>query len=224
MSHIRSRGLPAVAGGLLFLLLATPAAAQDRVTIRGRVADASDNPIAAAVVLLHAIGDDSGREVTRDTADDNGAFELAFAIEEGALYFVATRVEGNIFMSEPFRDEPPGELVLRAGAGVEPLQLDGMTPGAATQPVVAERGSETGRALVWVLVIGAAVAGLVAWVVARGRRRAPRARELLLELARLDEAHAASAGQPDATYRARRDELRGRLAEALALDPDADRH
>ncbi|HEX6588600.1 MAG TPA: hypothetical protein VF039_06220, partial [Longimicrobiales bacterium] len=151
---------------------------------------------------------------------------LAFSMDEGPLYFVATRVDGAIFMGDPFREVPAGELVLRAGAGVEPLDLGGVTPGpATTRPMPVQSAQDGSRqALFWVLVIGGAVAALVAWLVARDRRRAPRARELLLEIARLDEAHAAAPAPSDASYRARRDELRGRLVEALQLDPDADRH
>lgn len=223
--RVPSKGLSARAGGLLFLLFAAfPLAAQEPATVRGRVADASDNPIPGAVVLLHAIGDDAGREMARDTADAAGAFELKFAIEVGPLYFVATRVDGGIFMADPFREAPDDPIVLRAGAGVEPLRLDGLTPGPALSPVATRAADDSGRAFLWVLLIGAVLAAVVAWVVARGRRRAPRARELLLEIARLDEAHAAVDAHPEAAYRVRRDELRGRLLEALELDPDADRH
>ncbi|HEX6588847.1 MAG TPA: carboxypeptidase-like regulatory domain-containing protein, partial [Longimicrobiales bacterium] len=173
MFRFRSQGLAAAAGGLFCLLLAassfatSPVAAQERVTIRGRVADADDNPIAGAVVLLHAIGDDAGQEVTRDTADATGAFELAFSMDEGPLYFVATRVDGAIFMGDPFREVPAGELVLRAGAGVEPLDLGGVTPGPATTRAMPVQSAqdESRQALFWVLVIGGAVAALVAWLV-----------------------------------------------------------
>ena len=224
MSHLHPWVLRATVAVLATLLLAASLGAQDRVTVRGRVADASDTPIPSAVVLLHALADESGREVARDTASREGEFELTFAMEQGPLYFLATRVDGDIFMSDPFREAPAGAVVLRAGAGVAPLQLDGLTPGPATQSVMPRRGGEEGRALLWVFAIGATVTGLVGWLLARGRHRAPRARELFLELARLDESQAASPAQPEATYRARRDELRGRLVEALALDPDADRH
>lgn len=225
LRRLPSTGLSARAGGLLCLLLAPfQIAAQESVTVRGRVADASDNPIAGAVVLLHAIGDDAGREMARDTADAAGAFELTFAMEVGPLYFVATRVDGGIFMADPFRQAPADPILLRAGAGVAPLQLDGLTPGPAEAPVAARGADDSGRAILWVLLIGAVLAAVVAWIVARGRRRAPRTRELMLEIARLDEAHAAAGAHAEGAYRARRDELRGRLREALELDPDADRH
>ena len=202
--------------------VAGPAAAQE--TLRGRVADGSDSPIAGAVVLLHAVTDDAGRELDRDTAAADGTFELNFTFEEGPLYFVATRVNGEIFMAEPFREVPTTEVDLRAGPGVEPLRMDGGAGGATPSPAAPASRPDEGHGIIWVLLIGAAILGIVARLVLRGRRRAPRARELLLEIARLDEARAASpAADPDA-YRARREDLRARLVEALELDPHADRH
>ena len=221
MPSIRTRGLLAAAGGLFSLLLcAAPVAAQE--TVRGRVADASDNAIPGAVVLLHAVAEDSGRELDRDTADANGSFELSYAFEEGPLYFVATRVDGEIFMAEPFREPPSDEIVLRAGAGVEPLQMGGLAadPAAPTATAPTRESEHNGW---WVAAIGAAIVGAVVWITHRSRRRAPRARELMIEIARLDEASAGAPGGAEAN-RARRDELRARLVEALELDPDADRH
>ena len=223
MSGFRSRGLLVAASGLFAFLCATPLSAQE--SLRGRVADAADNPIAGAVVLLHAVTDEAGRELHRDTADADGRFELTYEFESGPLYFVATRVDGEIFMAEPFREPPSSEVDLRAGAGVEPLRMDGAVDGggASRTPTAAVvRESEHGGW--WVAAIGGAIVGAVLWVVQRNRRRAPRARELMLEIARLDEARATAGGPPDDAYRARREHLRARLVEALELDPHADRH
>lgn len=222
MSRFHPNGLLAATSGLFcFLMAASPVSAQE--SLRGRVSDAADNPIAGAVVLLHAVTDEAGRELDRDTADENGQFELSYEFEAGPLYFVATRVDGEIFMAEPFREPPTADVDLRAGAGVEPLRMGGAVDAAAAAPTAGPvRDSEHGGW--WVAAIGAAIVGAVVWVVHRSRRRAPRARELMLEIARLDEARAGAAGAPDESYRARREHLRARLAEALELDPDADRH
>ena len=223
MRSARSRGLPAIAGGLFCLaVLAGPVAGQE--TLRGRVADASDGPIPGAVVLLHAITDDSGRELDRDTAAADGSFELSYTFEEGPLYFVATRIGGEIFMAEPFREPESGEIVLRAGPGVEPLQMGGLRDAAATGDPAAAPVREDDGGAIWVAIIAAAILAVVAWLVGRSRRRAPRARELLLEIARLDEARAAAAGNADDAHGARREHLRARLVEALEMDADADRH
>jgi hypothetical protein len=224
MPFFRVQGPLVLTGGLFCLLLyTTPAAAQE--TLRGRVADASDSPLPGAVVLLHAVTDDAGTELDRDTADAQGRFELSYAFEEGPLYFVATRVDGEIFMAEPFRDPPADEIVLRAGAGVEPLRMGGLDEAGPVSTPVAGETDDSGHAGWWVALIGAVIVGGVAWLVHRSRRRAPRARELLLEIARLDETNAGAAGAAsDAGYRARREELRARLIEALELDPDAARH
>ena len=224
MAAIRTKGLLVIASGLFSLSLhATALAAQE--TLRGRVADASDSPLPGAIVVLHAVSEQAGNELDRDTADADGRFELDYPFEEGPLYFVATRIDGEIFMAEPFRAPPSGELDLRAGPGVEPLRMDGAEgEGPADAPrATAARDSEHGGW--WVGALAALIVGAVAWLAHRNRQRAPRARELLLEIARLDEASAsAGSAATDATYRTRRDELRARLVESLELDPDADRH
>lgn len=221
MSPRPVKGLLVATGGLFCLCLyAMPLNAQQ--TLRGRVSDAADAPLPGAVVLLHAVTEDAGTELDRDTADADGRFVLSYRFEEGPLYFVATRIDGEIFMAEPFRAPPTGEIDLRAGAGVEPLRMEGLAvadpPSASPPPAPA-----SGHRGWWVAAIGAVIVGVVALLAHRSRRRAPRARELMLEIARLDET-GAQAGGADATHRARREELRERLVEALELDPDADRH
>ena len=223
MLSFRAKGLLAAASGLFCLLLTPdPGAAQD--VLRGRVSDAADRPVAGAVILLHAVTEDSGRELDRDTSDANGAFELSYRFEAGPLYFVATRLDGEIFMAEPFREPPAGDIDLRAGAGIEPLRMGDAVPGPTASPALSSAEREPTHGGWWVAAIGAAIVAAVFWIVQRSRRRAPRARELMLEIARLDEARGMAGDAGDATYRARREELRARLVEALELDPDADRH
>lgn len=226
MPFLCNRSLLASASGLLSLLLiATPLVAQDSTTVvRGRVADGADIPLDGAVVVLHAMSGESGVEVARDTANAAGEFELRYSPQGGSLYFLATRIAGDIFMGEPFREAPVGAIVLRAGPGVEPLRFAGGQP-ADSRVGAAAPVEDTAHRGWWVAVIGAMILGFVAWLVHRGRRRAPRARELMLEIARLDEARADAAGTgSDESYRTRRAELRARLVEALELDHDADRH
>ena len=241
MRSVPNRSLLAVASGLFSLLAhAAPLAAQDAAAVlSGRVADGADDPVAGAVVVLHALSDGAGVELDRDTTDARGSFQLRYEHENGPLYFVATRVAGEIFMSEPFRERPTGDLLLLAGAGVEPLRLDGLgappggpggAPGTAratgaTDATGAAGSADAAHGGWWVAVIGTVIIGLVALLLHRGRRRPPRARELMVEIARLDETHASNpANREDGSYRTRRAELRERLTEALELDPDADRH
>ena len=219
-------GMLALAGAVVLLPSATPLQAQAEASVlRGRVADARDSALVGAVVVLHAVTDDAGIEVDRDTADEAGAFELRFEPQDGPLYFVATRIDGQIYMAEPFREPPGTDIVLRAGTGVQPLDLGGVAAPARTTTTGLTTSEDGGHAGWWVAAIALVVIGFVAWIVHRGRRRPSRARELLLEIARLDEnrARAAGAGSEE-SYRARRAELRGRLVEALELDDDAHRH
>lgn len=227
MPAVLHRSLLAAASGLSsFLVLVAPLDAQsEQAVLRGRVLDARDSAVAGAAVVLHAVTGDAGVELDRDTADDAGAFRLDFDFREGPLYFIATRLDDRIYMAEPFRQPPVDEIVLRAGPGVPPLDLQGFEPAPVSAPPSAAAADESAHAGWWVAAIAAIVVGFVAWLVHRGRRRAPRARELLVEIARLDEqrARAGDAGSEE-SYRARRAELRARLVEALELDDDADRH
>lgn len=227
MATLPPRSLLASASGLFsFLLLASALAGQSPgAELRGRVADARDAPIAGAVVLLHAVGEQSGAEVARDTADDAGRFAISFEPEDGPLYFVATRIGGDIFIGQPFRQVPAGELVLRAGAGVDPLRLDGFENAGSSPGSAAVADDAAGHGGWWVGAVAIGLVALIAGIVHRGRHRPPRARELMVEIARLDEQRARVAGMgSEEAYRARRTELRDRLVEALELDHDAHRH
>lgn len=221
----QGRSLLVLSSGLFaWIPAARPAAAQTDAVVEGRVADATDVPLDGAVVVLHAVGETAGVELDRDTADAEGRFRLAYRHEDGMLYFVATRIGQDIFMAEPFRDPVETDLVLRAGAGVEPLRMGAPSPSTAPLPAAVTADATTGRARHagwWVAAIGLFVVGLVALLVHRSRYQAPRARELMVEIARLDER---LGGAPDPTGHVRRESLRKQLVEALELDDDAARH
>lgn len=219
------RSLPALAGGLF--AFAAPVAAQQ--PLHGRVLDANDRPVAGADLVLHGLTDRGGAELDRAIADADGAFTVTLPDSLSgaeAMFFVATRIGGDLFVGPTFREVPGETYVLRAGTGVEPFRLPETANGAvaATPGAAPSEASQSGW---WVALIALALATVVALVVYRVRRRPPVSRELFVELATLDERHAAAspAGAAERRrYEERRAALSERAAEALRMEGDAARY
>lgn len=216
----------AIAGGLA--LCAAPLAAQEDVA--GSVVDGSGIPVAGAVVVLHGLSDAGGAELDRDTSDATGAFVLQMPEGNASMYFVATRLGGELYVGPTFRTAPPEPYVLPAGAGVQPFLLAGegaLPPARGGAPAAGAAGrvapTRGGGDAWWVALIAAAIIALVALLALRGRARPSRSRELMVEIARLDrrQRQASAAESPAPVYDERRAELRRQLDEAIALEGDA---
>lgn len=219
------RSLLAVAGGLFFL--ASHASGQR--TLEGTVVNGAGEPLGRAVVVLHGLSPEGGAELARDTADATGRFTLDVPGMGSALFFVATRIDGDLFVGPTFRDVVPDSYTLPAGAGVQPFPLAGASTGTPAMGGTATRAAgqtdSSSHGGWWVALIALVIAAVVALLGYRARRRPSHARQLMLDIARLDLEHGkASAGAAPATehaYRTRRRELRERLDEAIALEGDA---
>ncbi len=150
-------------------------------TLRGRVIDANNNPVPNIEVLLHRVTTASGARVDTDTSDAMGAFTLTAPSDSdsNAIYFVAVREGGELFMGEMQRLPFPDTLEYIVEA-TDPVDLGAATGQTAVPPAPADR-----RAGLFVVLGGALVlAGvlLFAW-----RRRPPEHRRLLAQLAQLPE-------------------------------------
>lgn len=195
---------------LLALLLPTGLSAQNP-RLRGVVTDPEGLPVAGITVSLHRVSEQGGgEEVGRDVTGEDGRFEIVIGADhrEGGVYFAATRFEGTLYMGEPFRslaDLPDGfDYPIIIGSG-------GITAGPAVQQPPAPPPSD-GRGLV--LIIAAAALLAISLPFLRSRRK-DNAREVLAEIARLDEEFAARPGGPspesDPEYIAAREALQDRL-------------
>ncbi|HEY0304243.1 MAG TPA: carboxypeptidase-like regulatory domain-containing protein [Longimicrobiales bacterium] len=169
--------------GLWALLIvaagATEASAQN--TIRGRVVDENQNPVTNIVVLLHRVTRAGGSGVAADTSDAQGAFVLTAPpdTDSTALYFVAVREGGELFMGEMQRMPFPDTLEYIIEAGDNPVNL-----GAPTQPVQPLQPEER-RAGLYVIYGGILLIAAVLFFVLR--RRAPVHRRVLVQLAQLED-------------------------------------
>jgi hypothetical protein len=122
----------------------------------------------------------------------------------GALHFVATRYQGKLYTGEIMRDEFPESYLLRVGPGATPLDFG---PAAAPAPAVAKRQSPvTGLAIVAGALL--ALGGIIALAT---KRRAPVQRQLLVEIADLDNRNEDA---PIPQYAQQREELLRRLRES----------
>ena len=163
---------------LLLVLAATgDLAAQN--TIRGRVVDENNNPVPNIEVLLHRVTRDSGAGVAIDTSDALGAFTLVAPTDSdsAAIYFVAVREGGELFMGEMQRMPFPDTLEYIIEAGDDPVRLGGTAP-PPLQP-------EERRAGLYVIYGGVLLIAAVLFFVLR--RRAPQHRRALVQLAQLED-------------------------------------
>jgi hypothetical protein len=172
---------------LLALLSAAELPAQN--TLRGRVLDASGNPVADIEVLLHRVTAQSGARVALDTSDATGRFTLVAPPDtnRNAIYFVAIRQGGELFMGEMQRLPFPDTLEYIVEA-TDPVDLGAPAtsmPGALP-PAAADRRAG------WYVVVGGALllAGIVFLAL---RRRPPEHRRLLVQLAALPDDDASEA-------------------------------
>lgn len=219
-----------LAGLVAVALCALPSPGSGQARLAGVVSDTAGEALGGVAVTLHRLTQEGGANVAVDTTTAEGrfAFELTDASPE-TVHFAAVRVQGVLFVGPLFNGPAPpadyrisiesghlpGSIVMADGAVLDP----GAAPGPDAAPLAgAAAGPEPPSAKVALgvvlLVTGVLLAG-VAWLL--GRRRELDRRELLVELAELEEwlagQDATEAGHADALRE--RDLLRRRLARAL---------
>lgn len=193
------------------------ATAQD-LRVAGRIVGPGGAPAAGQTVVLHRVTGDGGTLLAEATADTEGRFvlEAAGPAPEGAVYFVASRFEGRLYIGPMLR--PPfdagTEVTLEIG---DPARALGTaTPAAAPTIPVQSPGAATGTPRRWLLLL-APLAGLLGIVVWAGSAVTgpPRDRRILIQLARLDNRfREAGAGGDRAEYEKRRRRLLDELDAA----------
>ena len=179
--------------------------AQEQQVLNGRVM-AGLNAVPNQPVSLHRVTGSGGNTLATDTTDADGRFVLSIgppAPGDGVL-FVATRYEGKLYIGDTFRGDPPPGYALRVGPGATPIELG--TPAAA--PTAPSR-PETNRAGLAVLLVSAILLGGIFFLATR--RRSVSGRQLLVEIADLDNRNEVTALP---SYAQQRAELLRRLRES----------
>lgn len=222
---MRARAAVAVLSGLLAFLatghaLAVPTAAQE---IAGVAMDSAGRPLTGVPVALHRVGGGlGGATVASATTGDEGRFRFEIEAVDSAVYFVAMRHDGLMYIGPMARGgvERVTDYVIQAApeteAGAVASALSGVPPAPMTAPVGAPgRPGQTpdavGTGAAWLVAILALVVAAIFLATAPGYRTRRR-RELVIELARLENRLAAEPGSEAEADRRRRDALRERLA------------
>ena len=194
---------------IVFLLcLLLPAVGHTQNTISGKVLDPQGKPVANVEVLLHAVQEQSGNQVDRDTTRADGSFTVAAAkLDRNAVYFVAVVWKSELYIGELLKPPFPKtqDYVVQVGVNPVDFKSTSTTPAAPVTPQQEESSRNAG--LIVVLVALLLVGAIVAYALTR---RPPVRRRWLLELARLEDEIARNP-EPGAALHKRRGELRARL-------------
>jgi hypothetical protein len=162
---------------LLFALATTLLSSElhGQNTIRGRVHDEKGAPVPNIQVLLHRVTVEGGGTVHADTSQADGTFTLVAPPEtdSAAIFFVAVRDAGELFMGEMMRLPFPDSLEYSIEAGDDPVRMPEPVP------------PQDRRAGLFVIIGGVLL--VTAVLLFAFRRRVPEHRRLLVELANLDQ-------------------------------------
>ncbi|MBX6362969.1 MAG: hypothetical protein IRZ00_03795 [Gemmatimonadetes bacterium] len=202
-----------------------PAAAAPASTLSGTVVDTAGRAAGGLELTLHRVSGQGGAPVAHDTSDARGRFRLVVPAETepDAIYFVATRYNGDLYVGPTFKAPYPEGQSYGLTVGANPVRAEALPaqPGSPAPMQVPEAARaedrRAGRLFFAVLLALAALAAAgVAGVRWRGERAERRRRGFVLELAALDERYAdrlaALSAEEAASYRRRRAALAARAA------------
>lgn len=199
------------------LLLAAAAQAQTPPdSLRGRIIDAAAEAVADVEVVLHRVTDDGGASIAWDTTDAQGGFALVAPPADGpeALYFVAARWEGDLYIADPFASSAEADTMIVLQVGVPGTAAMSGAASAATPPM-GDAPPQVRPPVSWrrwgiALVVGLMLMGFVVYL-ALTRGAPPERNRLLLRVALLEqEIEAAEAMDEDVA------DLRLEYGEAVA--------
>ena len=216
---------PGLALAAVALLALAHAAAAQAPPLAGQVVDSAGKPIPDQHVTLHRVDQSSGAMVDSAVSDAGGRFTvhlptMASAQDTGAVYFVATRWQGQLYIGAPFKRAAAPTSAYVVTVGVNPVQMGpvggegagGSMP--ATQPAAPTSSGNTGR---WFLasILGLVALGAVLYALIGGTRErsAVRRRVLLARIAELDERAENVTPHEEARLREQRAELVSQLTE-----------
>lgn len=184
----------------VLLLLAAGTLAAQAPLVRGRVLGPEGEPLRDTRVVLHRVVGVGGATIAEAQSDAAGRFtiEADSAPSAEAVYFLAARYDGELYIGDAFRAPfTAPEYLLRVGIpGTSASALIGEGEGAMPPPGTPVRmpGSAPATNTRWLLFAIPAIAllGVLAYFLLRRRSHVPERRRLLAEIAELDLEHADS--------------------------------
>ena len=177
---------PALTALALFVLV-TSASAQE-IAVHGRVLGPDGAPLAMERVVLHRVDRSGGATVAEAPSGADGRFLLnaPASNDTSAVYFVAARYQGELYIGQPFRpamEGTPEQQVLQVG--VPETSASAQLADAAGSPPPLGRTVTSRNALLLIAPLLIA-SGAVLYLVVPRRRVAP-GRALLIRIAEIDE-------------------------------------
>lgn len=183
-------------------------------TVHGQVIGPDGKPLGGQVVVIHRVNGASGITVATDTSDSAGNFEMQVndtGRAPDAVYFLAARFKNELYIGDAFKapfDTASHSVLVGTAATSARALISGVAGEQAALPPAEQPKPDPTRWLVWVLPV-LAVAALGVMMMA-GSARMPARRRTLIDIARLDEAHAANTGDVQ-KYSAARQKLLAQL-------------
>jgi hypothetical protein len=178
-----------VLSAVALLVIATGAAAQDSDgRVPGRILGPDNAPVAGQAVVLHRVQAAAGATVAETITAADGTFTLDVPVEPDpeALYFIATRYDGELYIGAPFRageQDPAGQTIMVGVPGTSATAMLGGGAAGMAQPMGRPVTSRNWLLLV-IPLVGVAAVAIYALV---PRSRVPADRALLIRIAELDE-------------------------------------
>jgi hypothetical protein len=192
------RLLPLLAVALLGIPVPPVGLAAQEAILHGRLLDPAGAPIPAQPVLLHVVDERGGDEAGRAMTDAEGRFAIPLtAADTGAIYFVATRYQGGLYVGHPVRPPfGPEEYLLAVGPETDAsaFTMPGqpgtgpLPPDHPPIPGAAGAGEDWNWGVILLLVLFLGGFGALLWYL--NRRSSGSRAAVLAELAELDETFA----------------------------------
>lgn len=198
---------------LLLVLVPALASAQD-VTVRGRVLGPDNAPLADQRVVLHRVDGTGGATIAEAVSAADGGFELAATVppDTGAVYFVAARYDEELYIGPPFRPDDGSATDQVIQVGVPAMSATSMLAETQEGFMPPPRRPEPTRGWMLLAIPLLGVIGVAAYALIP-RNSIPRDRQLLRQVAELDERLATA---PDAQKVALLEERRQLVAQLSA--------
>lgn len=196
------------------LLLFGTVAAQE-ITFRGRIINAQGEPVPSLTVSLHRVTRTGGAVTTQALSGREGEFAFKISPQGNdslAVFFVATRYLGQLYLGQPFRQPVPTSGDYKVVVGPGGVTASGFLNPAARRVIEQPPVTLSTRTVLLLLAVTfGTVALLAAGLAGNAPQRArKRRRAVLLQLAQLEEQQAKASGH-DADLNKRHDELMRRI-------------
>jgi hypothetical protein len=179
--------------------------------LRGVTIGPDGTPAPGVPIALHRVTDTGGALVRDVITDEEGRFTISAGADEpeDALYFVAARYEGGLFIGPTFRPPFPDDSEYVVQVGVDETSAARMARGVSPDQVFVRPPASPWR---WGIALGVLVTLAVVCVILLLRMRGPQPRRrILISIAELDEDHATGETASEDDYLSRREDLVERL-------------